>query len=172
GGSVHDEVGVGEDGELLVDASADATFTRYLHRPDATAEKLVDGWYRTGDIAVKRPDGDLDVKGRVDDMIISGGENIYPEEVEALLVKHAAVAECSVVGIPDEQWGEVVVACVVSADGTADRDALDAYLRASRLANYKRPRLYSFVDELPKNAAGKVLRRLLRESAAGPTDQT
>lgn len=165
GGSVHDEAPAGEDGELLVDATADATFTRYLHRPDATEEKMVDGWYRTGDIAVKRADGDLDVKGRVDDMIISGGENIYPEEVEALLVKHEAVAECSVIGLPDEQWGEVVCACIVRKDGGADETVLDGYLKDSSLANYKRPRAYRFLDELPKNAAGKVLRRLLREQA-------
>jgi 2-furoate---CoA ligase len=169
GGSVHDEAGVGEDGELLSDASADATFTRYLHRPEATAEKLIDGWYRTGDIAVKRADGDLDVKGRVDDMILSGGENIYPEEVEALLVKHESVTECSVIGLPDERWGEVVVACIVGPD--ADEATLDAHLRASTLANYKRPRRYLFLDQLPKNAAGKVLRRILRDEADQAQDR-
>lgn len=162
GSSVHDAAEIGEDGELLSDASADATFTRYLHRPDATAEKLTDGWYRTGDIAVKRPDGDFELKGRVDDMIISGGENIYPEEVEALLLKHASVTECSVIGLPDERWGEVVVACVV---GAAEEAALEAHMRASSLANYKRPRRYLMLDELPKNAAGKVLRRILRDRA-------
>jgi acyl-CoA synthetase (AMP-forming)/AMP-acid ligase II len=163
GRSVHEEAAVGEDGELLVDASADATFTGYLHRPDATAEKVQDGWYRTGDIAVRRADGDFDVKGRVDDMIISGGENIYPEEVEAALLSHAAVRECSVVGAADEKWGEIVVACVV-ADLT--EAALDAHVRGTRLADYKRPRVYLFMDELPKNAANKVLRRILRERAA------
>lgn len=166
GGSVHDEAGIGEDGELLADASADATFTRYLNRPDQTAAKLVDGWYRTGDIAVRRPDGDLDVKGRVDDMIVSGGENIYPEEVEAHLIKCDLVSECSVIGTPDERWGEIVVACVVGRGGAADEAALDAYLQDSSLENYKRPRVYVFLDALPKNAAGKVLRRDLREQAA------
>jgi len=166
GRSVHDEAAVGEDGELLVDATADATFTGYLHRPDATAEKVQDGWYRTGDIAVKRADGDYDVKGRVDDMIISGGENIYPEEVEAALLTHSAVRECSVIGAPDEKWGEIVVACVVADGAGATEAALDAHVRATRLADYKRPRLYLFMDELPKNAANKVLRRVLRERAA------
>ena len=166
GGSVHDEVAIGEDGELLVDASADATFTRYLNRPDATAAKLQSGWYRTGDIAVRREDGDFDLKGRVDDMIISGGENIYPEEVEAALLQHEGVRECSVVGTADQKWGEIVVACVVpKAPGLAQAE-LDRFLRASRLADYKRPRVYLFMDELPKNATNKVLRRVLREKAA------
>ena len=166
GGSVHDEAAVGEDGELLVDASADATFTRYLNRPDATSAKLQSGWYRTGDIAVRREDGDLDLKGRVDDMIISGGENIYPEEVEAALLQHEGVRECSVVGAADQKWGEVVVACVVAKATSLAEAELDRLLRASRLADYKRPRVYLFMDELPKNATNKVLRRVLREKAA------
>ncbi|HUT51399.1 MAG TPA: AMP-binding protein [Alphaproteobacteria bacterium] len=165
GGTVHDEAALGEDGELLVDAAADATFTGYLNRPEATAEKMTEGWYRTGDIAVRRADGDLDVKGRVDDMIISGGENIYPEEVEAALLTHDSVAECSVVGAPDEKWGEIVVACI-TPNGAQPEDALlDAHLRAGALADFKRPRAYLFLDDLPKNAAGKVLRRILRETA-------
>ncbi len=166
GGSVHDAAAPGEDGELLVDATADATFTRYLNRPDATAAKLQDGWYRTGDIAVMRADGDLDVKGRVDDMIISGGENIYPEEVEAALIQHEGVRECSVVGVADQKWGETVVACVVAKSAGLTEAELDRYLRGTRLADFKRPRAYLFMDELPKNATNKVLRRVLRERAA------
>jgi acyl-CoA synthetase (AMP-forming)/AMP-acid ligase II len=166
GGSVHDEAPAGEDGELLVDTTADATFTRYLNRPEATAAKMQEGWYRTGDIAVKRPDGDFDLKGRVDDMIISGGENIYPEEVEAALLLHEDVRECSVVGAPDQKWGEVVVACVVPKTPGLAEAVLDRFLRASRLADYKRPRVYLFMDDLPKNATNKVLRRVLREKAA------
>ncbi len=166
GGSVHDEASIGEDGELLVDASADATFVRYLNRPDATAAKLMDGWYRTADIAVKRKDGDFDLKGRVDDMIVSGGENIYPEEVEAALTQHNGVLECSVVGVSDEKWGERIVACVVAGAANVTEDELDRFLRASRLADYKRPRAYLFLNELPKNATNKVLRRILRERVA------
>jgi len=165
GGTVHDEAAVGEDGELLVDAAADATFTGYLNRPEATAEKMTEGWYRTGDIAVRREDGDLEVKGRVDDMIISGGENIYPEEVETALLRHDAVAECSVIGTPDEKWGEIVVACITPNGAQPEEAQLDAYLRAGTLADFKRPRAYLFMDDLPKNAAGKVLRRILRETA-------
>ena len=170
GGTVHDVADVGEDGELLSDASADATFSRYLNRPQATAEKLQEGWYRTGDIAVMREDGDLDLKGRVDDMIICGGENIYPEEVEAALLGCKGVRECSVVGAPHEKWGEIVVAFVVAEGGAGEAPPaeaqLDAHMRASRLADYKRPRLYLFVPDLPKNATNKVLRRMLRGKAA------
>ncbi|MAF46737.1 MAG: AMP-binding protein [Rhodospirillales bacterium] len=166
GGSVHDEVDAGVDGELLVDASSDANFTGYLHRPEETIEKVQDGWYRTGDIAVKRDDGDYDLRGRVDDMINSGGENIYPEDIEAVLLQMDNVVECSVIGEPDEKWGEIVVACLVVSGGEPDQAALDRHLRASPLADYKRPRKYRFLKELPKNAANKVLRRLLREQAA------
>jgi len=165
GGSVHDEAVAGEDGELLVDATVDATFTGYLNRPEATAEKMSEGWYRTGDIAVRRADGDLEVKGRVDDMIISGGENIYPEEVEAVLLSHERVGECSVIGLPDEKWGEMVVACITPNGAKPDKATLDSHVRESALADFKRPRAYLFIDELPKNAAGKVLRRILRETA-------
>jgi fatty-acyl-CoA synthase len=98
-------------------------------------------------------------------MIISGGENIYPEEVEAVLVQHEAVRECSVVGVPDQKWGETVVACVVAGGSAVSEAELDRYLRGSRLADYKRPRAYLFFDELPKNATNKVLRRVLREKA-------
>lgn len=165
GGSVDDIAPIGQDGELLVDITADATFTGYLNRPDATAQKVQNGWYRTGDIAVRRADGDIDVKGRVDDMILSGAENIYPDEVEATLIQHKSVREVSVIGVADQKWGEIVVACIV-ADGTEPSEAeLDAHCRTSRLADYKRPRAYVFMDALPKNAANKVLRRVLRDQA-------
>src|ERR1019366_3921151 len=114
GGGVEDVAEVGEEGELLVDASADATFLGYLNRPDATAEKLHGGWYRSGDIAVQREDGDLEVRGRLDDMIITGAENVHPYEVEAALACHPEIAEVVVLGVPDERWGEIVVACVRS----------------------------------------------------------
>lgn len=165
GGGIDELCAVGEEGELLVDATADATFLGYLNRPDATAEKLTGGWYRTGDIVVRRPDGDLELCGRVDDMIVSGGENIHPEEVETVLMQHEAVREVAVIGMPDDQWSERVVACVV-ADGI-DHDALDTWCRDSTLANYKRPREYAFLDALPRNAANKVLRRELKEIVTG-----
>lgn len=169
GGSVDDLCDTGEEGELLVDATADATFLGYLNRPDATAEKLVDGWYRTGDIVARRDDGDLDLRGRVDDMVVSGGENIHPEEIETVLMQHESVREAAIIGMPDDQWTERVVACVVvdgSDGGNADAAALDQWCQASSLANYKRPRDYVFLDVLPRNAANKVLRRELKEIAA------
>lgn len=165
GGQVDDLCDVGEEGELIVDATADATFLGYLNRPDATAEKLVDGWYRTGDIVARREDGDLDLRGRVDDMVVSGGENIHPEEIETVLMQHDAVREAAIIGMPDEQWTERVVACVV-AEGI-DGAALDDWCQSSALANYKRPRDYVFLDTLPRNAANKVLRRELKKIATG-----
>ena len=163
GGGVDELCGIGEEGEVLVDAAADATFSGYLGRPDATTEKLADGWYRTGDIAVRLEDGDLELRGRVDDMIVSGGENIHPEEIETILRQCGGVRDAAVIGVADERLTERVVACVV-ADGT-DPEALDAWCLASPLADYKRPRGYVFVDELPRNAANKVLRRELRAMA-------
>jgi 2-furoate---CoA ligase len=165
GGTVHDVADIGEEGELLIDSTADATFLGYLNRPDATAEKMQGGWYRTGDIAVRRADGDLEVRGRVDDMIITGAENVHPYEVETTLAKHAGIAEVVVLGVPDERWGEIVVACVKAGSAKPTEEDLDRFCRDSTLANYKRPRAYLFFDEIPRNAANKVLRRVLRENA-------
>jgi len=162
GGSVHDLAAPGEEGELLVDMAADASFSGYLNRPDATAEKVQDGWYRTGDIIVRRPDGDFEVRGRVDDMILSGGENVHPDEIESLLLKNPTVKEVAVIGMPDDRWGEAVTACVVTDDPALTGDALDRFCRDSTLANFKRPRRYVFVKEIPRNASNKTLRRELR----------
>ncbi len=161
-----DIVSPGEEGELIVDASADTIFTGYLNRPDVTAEKLRDGWYYTGDVCLASEDGDMDLIGRVDDVIRTGGENVHPEEVEAILQDHAGVSEVSVIGTPDDYWGQIVVACVVAAREDVGADTLDAFCQQSTLANYKRPKRYMFVDALPKSAANKVLRRVLREQAS------
>ena len=108
-------------------------------------------------------DGDLWVEGRVDDMIVSGGENIHPLEVEDVLARHEHVREVAVIGAPDDRWGQRVVACVVPA-GDVTAEELDAFCLASpSLARFKRPREYRFVDALPKSPSGKILRRLLRE---------
>jgi 2-furoate---CoA ligase len=152
----------GEEGEVLCHLSSDEAFSGYWQRPDADEKALDGGWYRTGDVARIDADGHLWIVGRVDDMIVSGGENIHPLEVEDVLARHPAVQEVAVVGAPDDRWGQRVVACVV---GSATAEELDAFCLASEeLARFKRPREYRFVDELPKSPSGKILRRMLRET--------
>jgi 2-furoate---CoA ligase len=143
--------------------SSDEAFEGYWRRPDADARAIRDGWYRTGDVGRLDADGDLWVVGRVDDMIISGGENIHPVEVEEVLVRAPGVHEVAVVGAPDDRLGQRVVACVVADDGVT-AESLDAFcLGSESLARFKRPREYRFLQELPKSASGKILRRFLRE---------
>jgi 2-furoate---CoA ligase len=152
------------EGEILCHMSSDEAFTGYWNRPDADEKAIRDGWYHTGDVGRLDEDGDLWVVGRVDDMVISGGENIHPVEVEDLLARAPGVAEVAVVGAPDDRWGQRVVAYVVP-DGDVSADALDAFcLSSATLARFKRPREYRFVPELPKSPSGKILRRMLRES--------
>ena len=165
GGGPDDVVGAGEEGELIIDAGADATFSGHLNRPGTTAERVRDGWYFSGDVVEVEANGDLTLRGRVDDVIRSGGENIHPEEVEAVLASHPGVAACCAVALPDAHWGQAVLACVVASGEAPGAAALDAHCRASRLAGFKRPKGYLFVDDLPRNAANKVLRRELRRIA-------
>ncbi len=171
GGGPGDVLEPGEEGELIIDTGADTTFSGYLNRPDATAEKVQGGWYHSGDVVALEANGDLTLRGRVDDVIRSGGENIHPEEVEAVLADHPGVADCCVIALPDPHWGQAAVACVVAAREAPAARELDSYCRASVLAGFKRPKGYLFVDQLPRNAANKVLRRELRriaeEAAAG-----
>jgi 2-furoate---CoA ligase len=148
------------DGEVCAELSSEEAFGGYWRRPDADAKAIRDGWYHTGDMARLDEDGDLWIEGRLDDMVISGGENIHPLEVENVLARHPGVLEVAVVGAPDERLGRRVVAVVV---GTATPDELDAHCLDSELARFKRPREYRFVDALPKSASGKILRRELRE---------
>jgi 2-furoate---CoA ligase len=154
---------LGENGEVLCHMSSDEAFAGYWNRPDADAKAIRDGWYHTGDVGQIDDDGDLWVVGRVDDMIITGGENVHPLEVEDVLARHPAVLEVAVIAAPDERLGQRVVACVV-AEGDVVAADLDAWCLASEtLARFKRPREYRLVDALPKSPAGKVLRRVLRE---------
>ena len=164
GGAVDEQVLPGEEGELIVDATVDTIFSGYLNRPDATAEKVVDGWYYTGDLCLRHPDGDVDLIGRVDDLIRSGGENIHPGEIEEVLEKHASVKEAVVIGLPHQRWGEAATACLVGEE--IDIPDIVAHVLGSGLAGYKRPKLYCIVDALPRNAANKVLRRQLKDIAA------
>lgn len=169
GGSTVDKVPVGEEGELVVSANADAVFQEYLNQPEVTRSKLQNGWYRTSDVAVQHANGQIDLRGRVDDMIISGGENIHPTEVERTLLSHSGVAEVAVVGIPDDRWGQKVVACIVAKDLGPTVVSLDELCRASDLADFKRPRAYVFLTELPKNAMNKVIKNSLMAIAQSAT---
>jgi acyl-CoA synthetase (AMP-forming)/AMP-acid ligase II len=169
GGPIGRVIGPGGEGELIVDSTIDTIFSGYLDRPDATAEKVRDGWYFTGDIVRVEDNGDVTLLGRVDDMIRSGGENIHPEEVEEALLRHPEIKECAVVGIPDARWGQRVVACVVPKGAPLDPGELDRHCQSTRLAPFKRPRGYLFLEALPRNAVNKVLRRVLRDKAAAET---
>ncbi len=161
--SVNARLQLGADDEILCDMSSDEAFAGYWNRPDADEKAIRDGWYHTGDVGRLDGDGDLWVVGRVDDMIVSGGENVHPLEVEDVVAQHPNVREVAVVGAPDDRWGHRVVAYIV-ADGEVSDEDLDAHCLASEsLARFKRPREYRFVDELPKSPSGKILRRMLRE---------
>jgi malonyl-CoA/methylmalonyl-CoA synthetase len=153
----------GDDGEILV--RGPQVFEGYWRRPDATAEALTgDGWFRTGDLGrLDDEDGSLEITGRSKELIISGGLNVYPREVEAALEDHPAVAQVAVAGVPSERWGEEVVAFVVAA-GDLDADALIAHAR-ERLSAYKCPKRVVALDELPVNRMGKVRRDALAEMA-------
>ena len=153
----------GDIGEVQV--RGDVVMSGYWRNPDATAQALKEGWLHTGDLGVLDDDGYLTLKDRSKDVIISGGSNIYPREVEEVLLLHPDVLECSVVGRPHADWGEEVVAFVVPRSGAQLDDAeLDA-LCIEQIARFKRPKAYRVVDTLPKNSYGKVLKTALREMA-------
>lgn len=134
----------------------------YLHRPEATERALRDGWFYTGDIGYVDEEGFLYVLDRRSDLIISGGENVYPAEIEAVLLSHPDVEEAGVTGVEDETWGQVPYAFVKRKQGAAaDEDELKQFCR-QRLAKYKVPARIYFIDALPRNAAQKLLRRELK----------
>ncbi|HYS81065.1 MAG TPA: long-chain fatty acid--CoA ligase [Anaeromyxobacteraceae bacterium] len=156
------EVGTGRPGEVVVRGAN--VMRRYWNDPEETAVAFRDGMFRTGDVGYQDADGYVYIMDRLKDMIVTGGENVYPGEVEAVIYEHPAVREAAVFGIPDPQWGELVMAYVVLKPGAAlSADDLRAYCRRS-LANYKIPRRVELSEtELPKNGSGKVLKRVLRE---------
>src|ERR1700761_662779 len=158
--SVTDLAAPEEEGEIIALLAGDESFDGYWRRPDADAKSLRDGWYFTGDTGFVDGDGDLFVTGRVDDMIITGGENVSPVEIESCLSLHPTVLEVAVVGLPDEKWGKVVTA-FVKRKAPVSEGELDQFCRTSGLADFKRPRRFVFVDALPKSPVGKLLRRLL-----------
>lgn len=158
------DVAVSETAELLV--RGPNVFPGYWRNPEATAEALGDGWLRTGDVVERDEEGYFWIRGRLKDMFISGGENVYPAEVESVLHEHAAVADAAVVGVPDERWGEVGIAAVVLAAGASvTEDELVAHCR-ERLARFKVPKGVRFLDELPRSPMGKVLKDELRQALA------
>jgi fatty-acyl-CoA synthase len=154
---------VGEVGEILV--RGPCMMAGYLNRPDANAKALAHGWYHTGDLGHIDGDGYLWIRDRIDYMINSGAENVYPREVEDALIEHPEVFEAAVVGEKDARWGQIVAAYVVAKPGAAlTAEQLDDFLvHGDRLAGYKRPRVYHFVKELPKTTSGKIQKHLLRQ---------
>ncbi|MCR5690359.1 MAG: AMP-binding protein [Clostridiales bacterium] len=138
----------------------------YYKMPSATKEAIdADGWLHTGDICVRRPDGNYLVTGRLKDMIIRGGENIYPREIEEFLFTHPKVKDVQVIGVPDRRYGEEIMACIILKEGeTSDEEEMKSYV-ASHMARHKVPRYIDFTDDFPKNAAGKILKYKMRENA-------
>jgi O-succinylbenzoic acid--CoA ligase len=150
----------GEVGEILV--RGPTVMREYINRPDETARTLRDGWLRTGDLGYLDGEGYLYVVSRRDDLIISGGENIYPAEIEAVLLAHPAVEEAGVVGLPDARWGQVPAAFIKPRHAMPlDAAEVIGFCR-ERLAGYKLPRRVRFIESMPRNAAGKLLRDTLR----------
>jgi fatty-acyl-CoA synthase len=161
--------GIEEVGEIV--CRGDALMSGYWNNPAATADTLKNGWMYTGDMGSFDARGYLTLRDRSKDVVISGGSNIYPREVEEVLLEHPGVSETCVVGAPDAEWGEVVVAFVVGSAGMeVDVAELDEHM-LQRIARFKRPKRYVFVDDLPKNSYGKVLKRELRRTVADVTNE-
>jgi fatty-acyl-CoA synthase len=153
--------GVGEVGEIQLRSAA--VMKGYWNRPEATADAIdADGWFKTGDAGFTDSDGYVFIHDRVKDMIVTGGENVYPAEVENAIFGHPAVSDVAVIGVPDERWGEAVKAIVVLRSGVEpDTAGIIAYAR-ERIAGYKAPKSVDYAEMLPRNPSGKVLRRELR----------
>jgi fatty-acyl-CoA synthase len=152
---------VGEIGEIVTRSSSN--MLGYWKLPEATAATMKDGWVATGDVGYMDEDGYVYMYDRAKDMIITGGENVYPAEVESGIYGHPDVLEVAVIGVPDEKWGEAVKAvCVPKPGATVDPDSVISWAR-ERLAGFKVPKSVDVIDALPRNPSGKILRRQLRE---------
>ena len=139
----------------------------YYKMPKATAETIdKDGWLHTGDLACRRPDGNYLITGRLKDMIIRGGENIYPKEIEEFIYTCPKVSDVQVIGVPDQRYGEEIMACIILKDGEEMTAAEMTEYIAAHMARHKVPRYIRFVDKFPMNAAGKILKYKMREAAA------
>jgi long-chain acyl-CoA synthetase len=154
------ELPVGEKGELIY--RGHNVMKGYYNKPEANAKTLVNGWLHSGDIAVKDEDGFFYIVDRTKDMVIRGGLNVYPREVEDVMMKHEAVSMVAVIGIPDEEYGEEIKACVVLKEGkSVSEDERTAWTK-EHIAAYKYPRIIEFMDALPQSATGKILKKVLR----------
>ncbi len=160
------EAAVGERGEIVV--RGPNVMKGYWNRPDATAEVLVDGWFHTGDIGIRDKDGYFFIVDRKKDMIISGGENVYPAEVEDTLYQHPDIKEAAVIGVEHPQWGETVRAVVVVKEGATLSELQVIEFTQQKLARYKQPKSVVFTDVLPRNPAGKVIKFELKEKFGQP----
>ncbi len=159
----------GEIGEVIVRGRH--VMKEYWNRPEATAETIRDGWLYTGDLATIDEEGFVTIRDRKKDMIISGGENIYPAEIENVLAAHPKLAEAAVIGLPSEKWGETPAAIVVAAGDAAPTSGEVIDFCHRKLAAYKVPCVVEFVDEIPRNLTGKILKRILREQFPGPAPE-
>jgi len=158
------EVADGETGEIITRSKF--IMDGYWHNADATAKAIRDGWYWTGDAGYKDENGFIYVVDRIKDMIISGGENIYPAEIELVLAKHPAILEAAVIGEPDDKWGEVVkVVAVKRPSADLDEKGVKDFLKG-KVADFKLPRYVTFMEALPRNPSGKILKTALRSKPA------
>lgn len=156
-----EEVEEGEKGEVIVNTGGPTVFQGYWNKPEKTAESIEDGWYRTGDLVRIETDGRLWFEGRADDLIISGGENISPANVENAIVSMEDVKQAGVIGVEDDEWGQRIVAFIESE--SFDADEIDSYLKKSELADFKRPKEYIEIDEMPLKETSGVDRKKLAE---------
>ena len=163
------EVGIGQEGELV--HRGPTVVKSYWRRPEEDAKTFKDGWVHTGDRVVKDRDGFYYFLGRTDEMIISGGENIFPAEVEDVIYAHPSVANVAVIGVPDEQWGYTVKAIIAPKEGTAiTEDEITKHVK-QHLASFKKPRIIEFVNDLPKLGTGKLDRQKIKEMYGKPDQE-
>ena len=160
GGTIDDILPANQEGEIIV--SGPSVSNEMWADPALTRKVFEDGWWHSGDLGYLDEDHFLYIKGRIDDMIISGGINIMPSTIEQAILDHPGVSEVAVVGLPDEQWGQKVTAFVCLKDASTTAEQLAEFVEQSELSQYQRPREYRFLEELPKGPTGKLSRKLLR----------